>query len=98
MAAMTIFEQLSKSRPAPVAKKPQRQPKEQAEALLGWLERWPKNTVSSRDIRIWGPKFIRNRESAIRSAQILAAQGRLRPLKPRVWEIIRDPIIPRSSP
>jgi hypothetical protein len=73
-------------------------PKEQAEALLGWLERWPKPCVSSRDIRIWGPKILHNRESAIRSAEILVAHGRLRLLKPRVWEIIRDPLTPTRRP
>jgi hypothetical protein len=32
---------------------------------VGWLERWPKNIVSSRDIRIWGPLALHNREAAI---------------------------------
>src|SRR5262249_29032840 len=82
-----------RSRPvAPPAEKPKRQPKE----LAGWLERWPKPTVSSRDIRIWGPKVLHDRERAIRSAEILVAHARLHPhpLKPRVWEIVRDPSPP----
>src|SRR5262245_59609499 len=96
----TIFDRLAAGRPAPPIEKPKRQPKELAEALLGWLERWPKNIVSSRDIRIWGPLALHNREAAIRSAEILVAHGRLHPhpLKPRVWKIVRDPLIPSSRP
>src|SRR5262245_33719230 len=61
----TIFERLAKGRPTPPTEKPKRQPKEQAEALLRWLERWPKPVVSSRDIRIWGPLALHNKENAI---------------------------------
>ena len=97
---MNLFERLSAGRPAEPVTKPKPQPKELAEALLGWLERWPKPTVSSRDIRIWGPKALHDRERAIRSAEILVAHGRLHPhpLKPRVWEIVREPLTPRSRP
>jgi len=54
----TIFDRLARGRPAPAEEKTKQQPKQLAEALLGWLERWPKPTVSSRDIRIWGPKLL----------------------------------------
>src|SRR5262249_11395514 len=97
-SAVDIFKRLNRGKPPP-EEKAKRQPKELAEALLGWLERWPKPTVSSRDIRIWGPKALHDRERAIRSAEILVAHGRLQPTpKPRVWEIVRDPLIPSSRP
>src|SRR5262249_20215020 len=57
----TIFDRLAAGRPAPPIEKPKRQPKELAEALLGWLERWPKNIVSSRDIR---SRIVRRTSSA----------------------------------
>src|SRR5262249_19125702 len=95
----TIFDRLAAGRPAPPIEKPKGQPKELAEALLGWLERWPKNIVSPRDIRIWGPLALHNREAAIRSAEILVAHGRLQPTKgPRGgsrWEIIRESLTPK---
>jgi|SRR6516162_11803018 hypothetical protein len=71
-------------------------PKDLAEALLGWLERWPKNIVSSRDIRIWGPKILHSREGAIRSAEILVAHGFLSPITDRKWQVIRKPLIPQT--
>jgi len=96
----TVFDRLRRPATSLAEEKTKRQPKELAEALLGWLERWPKPVVSSRDIRVWGPKALHNRESAIHAAEILVAHGRLHPhpLKKRVWEIIRDPLTPRSRP
>jgi len=93
---MNLFERLAHNRPAEAAViQPHKDP---AQLLLDFLQRWNKPTISSRDIRIWGPKSIRNRESAIRSAQILAANGYLTPLKNRVWIVVRKPLIPSRSP
>jgi len=78
-------------RPTPAKKDP-------AQLLLDFLQRWSKPTISSRDIRIWGPKILHNREGAIRSAQILAAQGWLTPITNRKWEIVRNPLTPSSRP
>jgi len=95
----TIFERLARGRPAPAAEKPQGQPKELAEALLGWLERWPKPIVTPADIHNDGPRPKYNRETAIRSAQILVAHGHLQPIKgPRggsQWRIIRESLTPK---
>ena len=82
-----------------LAPKPPPQPyKDDASQLLNFLRRWPRTTISSRDIRIWGPKAIRDRESAILSAQILAAHGWLIPIAARRWQVVRDPLIPSRSP
>jgi len=93
-----LFDRLDRGRPPAPAEEKTRPKNELAQLLLNWLQRWPKPTVSSRDIRIWGPKTIRDRESAIRSAQILAAHGYLTPLKNRVWQVVREPLTPNRSP
>jgi len=77
--------------PAPVNPKPQ---KDHAQLLLDFLQRWSKPTISSRDIRIWGPMALHNREGAIRSAQILAAHGWLIPIAERKWQVVRKPLTP----
>src|SRR5262245_44904365 len=59
--------------PAPT--KPAPAKPDHAQLLRDCLHRWSKPTISARDIRIWGPKILHNREGAIRSAQILAAHG-----------------------
>jgi hypothetical protein len=57
-----------------------------------------KPTVSARDICIYGPHSIRDRESAIDSAEILVKNGWLVPIKTRrhdirEWQIVRKPKI-----
>lgn len=50
------------------------------EKTLDWLvNRWPKPTVRVRDILRFGPNPIRNRTSAIATAEILAQRGWLSP-------------------
>jgi len=87
-----LFDRLDTRRPAePKIEQPSKEP---AQLLLDFLQRWNKPNISSRDIRIYGPTAIRDRESAIRSAQILAAQGWLIPLEPRVWQVVRKKLAP----
>jgi len=81
--------------PEPKIKQPQKNP---AQRLLDFLQRWPKNTISRRDIYIYGPKSLRDRQSAINAAEFLVKAGWLVPYKThrhdwRVWEIVRKPII-----
>jgi hypothetical protein len=62
--------------------------------LLNWLQRWRKPTVSIRDIRIYGPTSIRNRESAINSVEVLVKHGWLVPTETRRrdwrhWQVVR---------
>jgi hypothetical protein len=98
MAAMTIFERLDRGRPAPVVKKKtEQQPQEQARILLNWLLRWPKPVLTLTDLRNFSPRAIRDKETAIRSAQILTAHGHLTPLAAHKWQIVRDSLIPPPS-
>jgi hypothetical protein len=93
MAALTIFERLSKGRPVPVDQKTEQQPQQQAEILLHWMLRWPKPVLTLTDIRNFSPRTTRPKEVAIRSARILAAHGHLVPLAAHKWQIIRQKLI-----
>jgi len=96
MAAMaSLFERLDEGRPPPTKKAQKPSP---AQKLLDWLQHWTQPTVSARDICIYGPNAIRDRESAIASAEILVKNGWLVPIKTRrhdmrEWQIVRKPII-----
>jgi hypothetical protein len=67
-----------------------------SEKLLDWIvNRWPKPTVSARDICRLGPNSIRNRKSAIDLAKTLEKNGWLTPIKTRQhnmkkWQIVRE--------
>jgi hypothetical protein len=92
----TIFDRLSRHRPTSV-EETARQP-DPAQQLLTWLPKWPKQTVTARDIRRHAPQPLRNRESAINSINVLVRHGWLVPIDPRrrdrpEWEIVRRPII-----
>jgi hypothetical protein len=95
MAEMaTLFERLSQGRPAKAAvKQPHTEP---AQLLLNWLQRWNKPTVTWKEIRNFGPRPIRDRETAIRSAQVLVAHGWLTELKSHQGQIIRKNLIPHQ--
>src|SRR5262245_14364373 len=95
----SLFERLSKGRPPPVeeASKQARKPLP-AQKLLDWLQHWTKPTVRGRDICIYGPNSLRDRERAIDSAEILVKNGWLVPIKTRrydmrEWQIVRKPIL-----
>ena len=67
-----------------------------AQKLLDWLQRWPKPTVSARDIYTFGPSAIRDRENAIGLAEILVKHGWLiliptRRRDMKEWQIVREP-------
>jgi hypothetical protein len=70
------------------------------ERLIAWLVlRWPKPTVYSRDILLYGPNSLRNRKAARAAAEILVKNGWLTPLKTRrytdrEWRIERGPSRP----
>ena len=94
---MNLFERLNKGRPPPAEDRPNEITL--AQKLLDFLQQhWTKPTVSARDICIYGPNFIRDRESAINSAETLVKHGWLIPNKTRrhdmrEWQIVRRPII-----
>ena len=75
-----------------------KQPHSNAQKLLNFLFHWPKDTVTVRDIRIYGPRPIRDREIALNSAQTLVERGWLVPVKARrrdmiEWQIIRQLVV-----
>ena len=91
----TIFERLN--RPAPINEKTQ-QPQEQARALLTWLPRWTRDSVTLRQLRVYGPRCLRARKNAIDAAEVLVSKGCLKPIKPArpdtyAWQIVRVNII-----
>jgi len=91
----TIFDRLTKNRPVPPnEEKIEQQPQEQARILANWLLRWPKPVLTLNDLRNFSPRAIRNKETAIRSAQILAAHGHLKPLAAHKWQIVRETLTP----
>ena len=68
-----------------------------AQKLLDWLQHeWTKDSVSARDIYTFGPRSIRDRQSATDLAGILVKHGWLIPIKTRQqnmdkWQIVRKP-------
>ena len=90
--AGNLFDQL---RPALPATDGTEQEKTQSiERLLNWLvNNWPRDTITLRQLRIYGPNPLRNETKAILElAQDLCQRGWLRPLVPRrhdtrAWKI-----------
>ena len=77
------FRRIRKEGPPPVQK------------LLDWLRDWPHPVIGVRDIVLYGPNSIRNRDHAISSAEILVGHGWLVPIECRRdtkwWRIVRGP-------
>ena|SRR5215472_9666540 len=93
-----LFDRLDRRRPPTPTEEEQKLLPEQL--MLNWLlQRWPHQTVSSKQIYQYAPRSIRlDRESAIRTAKILERYGWLVPLPRRqrnwrVWEIMRRPVL-----
>lgn len=95
----TLFERLGRPAPTEKARKPKPEP-EPEQLLLTWLQRWNKPVVSTRDIRIYGPRPLRDREIATSSLEVLIRHGWLVPAETRQrgwrhWQIVRKgPIVP----
>jgi hypothetical protein len=88
--AGTIFERLAARRPVP-AKKQEISP---AQRLLDFLQRWPKDTVSARNIYQFGPQSTKKRQVALATIDVLVKHGWLAPIQSRRrdghdWRIIR---------
>jgi hypothetical protein len=86
----------------PVQSKPVQQPKPQQrqkppliQTLLEWTQNWTRPTVGVRDIVLYGPNPLRNRELAMELANTLAQCGWLIRVKSRcdtrIWKIVRGP-------
>jgi len=93
---MNLFERLARTRPPEPAVK---QPLSDVQKMLDWLLRWPKPTVSSKEIYQYAPRSARpDKEKAIQNAEVLVRYGWLTALKTnrrrdRIWAITRKPII-----
>src|SRR5262245_49263180 len=91
-----LFDRLDRGRPTSVEeKKPDTNP---AQQLLDWLQTWRHPTIGAREIRTYGPRSSRSRESATSSIETLVRRGWLTPLKTQQrnwhkWEIVRRPIV-----
>ena len=90
-----LFERLGRPSSAKAAIE---QPHNDAQKMLDFLLRWPEDTVTVRDLRVYGPNSLRNRKDAISSAEILVANGWLKPVKPSrpdtyAWQIVRKNIV-----
>src|SRR5262245_43239023 len=98
----TIFNRLSKERPAEAKIKQPHQNSPQI--LLDWLlQHWTNPDICLRDIRAYAPRPVRDEEIAISSAEALARHGWLTELSAhrhdrRVWRIDRKPIIHPTVP
>jgi hypothetical protein len=69
-----------------------------AQKLLNFLQRWPKDTISVREITLFGPSVIRAQRSEINTAEILVRHGWLTPIQSRQrnmrhWQVVRRPIV-----
>ena len=68
--------------------------KEPAQLLLTFLQRWPKPTITSKELYQFGPPSVRAKKNAIGAAEILVRHGWLNAIKPRqrnyrIWQIVR---------
>jgi hypothetical protein len=99
---VNLFERLAKGRPPPAeASKRPRSELEPAQRLLDFLQRWKKEIITERQVRIFGPGSLRDRESVIKATETLVKNGWLIPQSgpryanraTRAWEIVHKPIV-----
>src|SRR5262249_5255345 len=104
MTVASLFERLSKNRPTRITKEPEPSP---AQQLLNFIQRWPRDTLSTRDILLRGPYVLRKRKYALEAAERLVRNGWLVPVASRqynayTWQVIRrqviDPAVTADSP
>jgi|SRR6516225_8584905 len=95
MVAMTIFERLSKNRPAPIneAQRP-----DYAQRMLDFILRWPRPSIATTDLMTYGPNPRQNAEETLKLATLLERQGWLTkkdmPKKNmKHWTINRKPFV-----
>jgi hypothetical protein len=82
MAVANLFDRLAQNRLAPAEAQIKRPRRDSPPMLLDWLRnRWPKTTVSARDIYRHGPNPVRDRKIALNMAEALVGQGWLTPIK-----------------
>jgi len=87
-----LFDKLDAKQPPTAERKTEQL--DDAQLLLNWLQRRSEPVVSTKNICQFGPHALRNGERALRSAQVLAAQGWLTPLTERKWQVVRKILAP----
>jgi|SRR6516162_5644035 hypothetical protein len=94
-----LFERLAQEKPPPPPPlPPAAQKPSPAQKLLNWIQRWPGNTISIRNVRQHGPSSLRDPKSVIDAAEVLVRNGWLEPAESHrydmhKWRIIRRPPI-----
>ena len=91
--APTLFERLGKGRP-PIEKAQAQGRPSPAQRLLDFLQRWPKDTISARNIYQFGPRSTKKRREAMASIEVLIRHGWMAPIQShrrdrRQWQITR---------
>jgi hypothetical protein len=95
---MGLLERLAGQPPARPIERVQQASKNRELLLIDWLmNRWPKSSVTLRDIQAYGPGSVRDREVAISLMQTLVARRWVAPIRPhrhdmKRWGIARGPI------
>jgi hypothetical protein len=97
MATVTIFQRLNQQRRPTEAAIEQPHKNDAPQILLDFIQRWKGSTITWKEIRNFAPRSVRDRETAIRSAQVLVAHGWLTEVKPHQWQIIRQTLVPTRS-
>src|SRR5215475_7489470 len=92
VAMASLFERLNAGRPA--TESSEQEKTQSIERLLSWLvNNWPQDTITLRQLRIYGPNPLRNETKAILGlAQDLCTRGWISPIKAqrcdsKVWKI-----------
>ena len=101
-AVANLFERLERP-PLPATEGTEQDKTQSIERLLRWLiNNWPRDTITVRQIRNFGPYPLRNEaKAALDLAQDLVKRGWLSPIKPRrhdsqAWKIGIRPRHPQT--
>jgi hypothetical protein len=91
----SVFSQFLQNPPKPEQHAKEPSP---AQRLLDFLQRWPKDTISAREITLFGPRIIRAQRSEINTAEALVKHGWLTPSRGRArncrqFRVVRRPLV-----
>src|SRR5262245_18345176 len=94
---MNLFDRLARTRPTPAEEKTNHEV-DHAHRMLDFILRWPRESISTADLVIYGPRPRKNVEEVLKMAAILESQGWITPKSTqrkdmRHWNIVRRPIV-----
>jgi len=69
----TIFQRLAQSRPSPPTE--EKTKTDAAQKMLDFILRWPRESIATTDLMIYGPRPKKNAEEVLRLATILEKHG-----------------------